>query len=62
MHINGTINAFICINNHVNSCLNCMLSYRFVPHKYYIIFKGNYIFISVKTDITHKMNFSANIL
>ena len=26
MHINGTINAFICINNHVNSCTNCMLS------------------------------------
>ena len=26
MHINGTINAFIYINNHVNSCINCMLS------------------------------------
>ena len=26
MHINGTLNAFICINNHVNSCINCMLS------------------------------------
>ena len=26
MHTNRTINAFICINNHVNSCINCMLS------------------------------------
>ena len=26
MHTNGTINAFICINNHVNSCINWMLS------------------------------------
>ena len=26
MHTNGIINAFICINNHVNSCLKCMLS------------------------------------
>ena len=26
MHINGIINTFICINNHVNSCTNCMLS------------------------------------
>ena len=25
MHINGTINAFNCINNHVNSCIKCML-------------------------------------
>ena len=29
MHTIGTINAFICINNHVNSCLNCMLSLKF---------------------------------
>ena len=26
MHIIRTINAFICINNHVNSCINNMLS------------------------------------
>ena len=26
MHTNGTINAFICINNNVNSCIKCMLS------------------------------------
>ena len=26
MHINRRINAFICINSHVNSCTNCMLS------------------------------------
>ena len=26
MHTNGTINAFICINNHINSCMKCMLS------------------------------------
>ena len=26
MHTNGTINAFVCINNHVNSCINFMLS------------------------------------
>ena len=26
MHITRTINAFICINNHVNSCVNSMLS------------------------------------
>ena len=26
MHIIRTINAFICINNHVNSCINSMLS------------------------------------
>ena len=26
MHTIGTINAFICINNHVNSCIKCMLS------------------------------------
>ena len=25
MHINRTIHAFICINNHVNLCTNCML-------------------------------------
>ena len=25
MHTNGIINALICINNHVNSCINCML-------------------------------------
>ena len=25
MHIFGVINAFICINNHVNSCINSML-------------------------------------
>ena len=25
MHTNGTVNTFICINNHVNSCINCML-------------------------------------
>ena len=29
MHTIGTINAFICINNHVNSCLNYMLSLKF---------------------------------
>ena len=28
MHAIGTINAFICINNHVNSCINSMLSIR----------------------------------
>ena len=26
MHIIGVINDFICINNHVNSCINSMLS------------------------------------
>ena len=26
MHTIGLINAFICINNHVNSCINIMLS------------------------------------
>ena len=26
MHTNGTFNALIYINNHVNSCINCMLS------------------------------------
>ena len=26
MNTNGIINAFICINNHVNSCIKCMLS------------------------------------
>ena len=26
MHTNGTTNAFIGINNHVNSCINCILS------------------------------------
>ena len=26
MHIFGMINAFICINNHVISCINSMLS------------------------------------
>ena len=25
MHTNGTFNALICINNHVNSCINYML-------------------------------------
>ena len=26
MHTNVIINTFICINNHVNSCIKCMLS------------------------------------
>ena len=26
MYTNGIYNAFICINNHVNSFINCMLS------------------------------------
>ena len=26
MHINGTFNASIFINNHINSCINFMLS------------------------------------
>ena len=26
MHTNKIFNAFNCINNHVNSCINCMLS------------------------------------
>ena len=26
MHTNGIINAFIFINNHVSSCIKCMLS------------------------------------
>ena len=26
MHTTGVINAFICIKNHVNSCIKCMLS------------------------------------
>ena len=26
MHTSGVIDAFICINNHVNSSMNCMLS------------------------------------
>ena len=28
MHTFGVINAFICINNHVNSCINSMLSFH----------------------------------
>ena len=28
MHINVIINVFICINNHVNSCIKCILSIR----------------------------------
>ena len=28
LHTNGIINALICINNHVNSCIKCMLSGR----------------------------------
>ena len=28
MHTNRIFNALICINNHVNSCTNCMLSSR----------------------------------
>ena len=27
MHTIGKINAFICINNHVNWCIKCMLSH-----------------------------------
>ena len=27
MHTFGIINTFICINNHVNSCINSMLSH-----------------------------------
>ena len=26
MHTNGIFNALICVNNHVNSCINCILS------------------------------------
>ena len=26
MHTNELFNAIICINNHLNSCMNCMLS------------------------------------
>ena len=29
MHTNVIINVFICINNHVNSCIKCMLSVTF---------------------------------
>ena len=36
MHTNRTINALICINNHVNSCINCMLSYVYT---FYFIVK-----------------------
>ena len=48
MHTFGIINTFICINNHVNSCINSMLSvtmgalYR--PQK----FKGR------RNDLTHE--------
>ena len=31
MHIFGMINAFICINNHVISCINSMLS-KIIKH------------------------------
>ena len=31
MHIIGTISAFICINNHINSCIKCMLSIILSP-------------------------------
>ena len=31
MRTNGTINVFICINNHVNSCIQCMLLASFTP-------------------------------
>ena len=31
MHTIRTINAFICINNHVNSCIKCMLSTGSIP-------------------------------
>ena len=37
MHTIRTINAFICINNHVNSCINSMLS---VAHVKFIDFGG----------------------
>ena len=36
MHIFGKINAFICINNHVNSCINSMLSMRPLPRAHLI--------------------------
>ena len=28
MYTNVILNAFICINNHINSCIKCMLSSR----------------------------------
>ena len=36
MHTIGTINGLICINNYVNSCINCMLSTAIshLPHRY----------------------------
>ena len=30
MHTNGIFNALNCINNHVNLCINCMLSVTYV--------------------------------
>ena len=44
MHTNATINAFICINNHVNSCINCMLSH---PRIYFLLKRENYNFLKL---------------
>ena len=44
MHTNGTLNALICINNYVNSCINCMLSqsmpgFQEETNGYYVAYK-----------------------
>ena len=53
MHINGTINAFIYINNHKNSCIKCMLS----PDRYYVAYKpitlSSILFMFVEMKFIH---------
>ena len=45
MHTLGMINAFICINNHVNSFINSMLSvYHFTKVHTFALFRVNYEF------------------
>ena len=47
MHTIRTINAFICINNHVNSCINSMLS----PYSITLKIKLLYFFIYLPTSL-----------
>ena len=42
MHINGTFNASIFINNHINSCINFMLSVIPINEKRFLrVYKKN---------------------
>ena len=47
MHTIRIINAFICINNHVNSCLKCMLSLDQSHLDMITEFLGNYVYMCV---------------